>query len=150
MERLTTSGKLPVLAIYWYSPPEKSNTLRTKQSNGGKIYHPTRGNPGKTRVYLQKFRYTREIPGFDVALALLLLQYNQGPCANCGATRLLKYAHRTMCCRCKCQRAAAALRQARLAVRTTRLCQRSSSRSRQCSACASAIPSSAHCKEAAQ
>ena len=33
-------------------------------------YHPTRGNPGKTRVYLQKFRYTREIPGFDVALAL--------------------------------------------------------------------------------
>ena len=46
--------------------------------------------------------------------------YTQGPCANCGATRLLKYAHRTMCCRYKCQRAAAALRQARLAVRTTR------------------------------
>ena len=37
-----------MLAIYWYSPPEKSNTLRTKQSNGGKNYHPTRGNPGKT------------------------------------------------------------------------------------------------------
>merc|ERR1712086_469021 len=29
----------PVLAIYWYSPPEQSNTLRPKQSNGGKIYH---------------------------------------------------------------------------------------------------------------
>ena len=29
-----------VLAIYWYSPPEQSNTLpRPKQSNGGKIYH---------------------------------------------------------------------------------------------------------------
>ena len=39
--------------------------------------------------------------------------YTQGPCANCDATRLLKYAHRTMCCRYKCQRAAAALRQAR-------------------------------------
>jgi len=34
--------------------------------------------------------------------------------------------HRAMCCRCKCQRTAAAPRQARLAVRTTRLCQRSS------------------------
>ena len=41
--------------------------------------------------------------------------YSQGPCANCGAHRLLKYAHRTMCCRYKCQRAAAAQRQARLA-----------------------------------
>ena len=28
-----------VMAIYWYSPPEQSNTLRPKQSNGGKIYH---------------------------------------------------------------------------------------------------------------
>ena len=40
--------------------------------------------------------------------------YSQGPCANCGAHRLLKYAHRTMCCRYKCQKAAAAQRQARL------------------------------------
>jgi len=29
----------PVMAIYWYSPPEQSNTLRPNQSNGGKIYH---------------------------------------------------------------------------------------------------------------
>ena len=28
--------------------------------------------PGKTRVYLQKSRYTREIPGFDVDAALAL------------------------------------------------------------------------------
>ena len=31
--------------------------------------------------------------------------YCQGPCANCGAHRLLKYAHRTMCARYKCQKA---------------------------------------------
>mgnify|MGYP007096126819 FL=1 len=41
--------------------------------------------------------------------------YSQGHCANCSAHRLLKYAHRTMCCRYKCQKAAAAQRQARLA-----------------------------------
>ena len=41
--------------------------------------------------------------------------YSQGPCANCGAHRLLKYAHRTMCARYKCQKAASAQRQARLA-----------------------------------
>ena len=41
--------------------------------------------------------------------------YSQGPCANCGAHRLLKYAHRTMCARYRCQKAASALRQARLA-----------------------------------
>ena len=41
--------------------------------------------------------------------------YSQGPCANCGAHRLLKYAHRTMCARYKCQKAASELRQARLA-----------------------------------
>ena len=29
----------PVLAIYWYSPPEQSNTLRPKQSDGGNITH---------------------------------------------------------------------------------------------------------------
>ena len=28
--------------------------------------------------------------------------YSQGPCANCGSHRLLKYAHRTMCARYKC------------------------------------------------
>ena len=41
--------------------------------------------------------------------------YSQGHCANCSVHRLLKYAHRTMCCRYKCQKAAAAQRQARLA-----------------------------------
>ena len=41
--------------------------------------------------------------------------YSQGPCANCGAHRLLQYAHRTMCARYKCQKAASAQRQARLA-----------------------------------
>ena len=41
--------------------------------------------------------------------------YSQGPCANCGSHRLLKYAHRTMCARYRCQKAASALRQARLA-----------------------------------
>ena len=41
--------------------------------------------------------------------------YSQGHCANCGAHRLLKYAHRTMCARYKCQKAASAQRQARLA-----------------------------------
>ena len=41
--------------------------------------------------------------------------YSQGHCANCGAHRLLKYAHRTMCARYKCQKAASAQHQARLA-----------------------------------
>ena len=41
--------------------------------------------------------------------------YSEGPCANCGSHRLLKYAHRTMCARYRCQKAASALRQARLA-----------------------------------
>ena len=60
--------------------------------------------------------YTRKSPGipekYPSARPHALLP---GPCANCGAHRLLKYAHRTMCCRYKCQRAAAAQRQARLA-----------------------------------
>ena len=33
---------------------------------------PLGATPGKTRVYLQKSRYTREIPGFDVDAALAL------------------------------------------------------------------------------
>ena len=41
--------------------------------------------------------------------------YSQGSCANCGAHRLLKYAHRTICCRYACQKVAAAQRRARLA-----------------------------------
>ena len=39
----------------------------------------------------------------------------RGQCATCGAHRLLKYPHRTMCCRYACQNAAAAQRRARLA-----------------------------------
>ena len=58
--------------------------------------------PGKTRVYLQKTRYTREIPG---SASMPRAPYSQGPCATCGAHRLLKYAHRTMCARYKCQKA---------------------------------------------
>ena len=38
--------------------------------------------------------------------------HTNGVCANCGDTRLLKYAKRTMCCRYRCQKAAAALRHA--------------------------------------
>ena len=41
--------------------------------------------------------------------------YSQGSCANCGAHRVLKYAHRTICCRYACQKVAAAQRRARLA-----------------------------------
>ncbi|EOD38039.1 hypothetical protein EMIHUDRAFT_97935 [Emiliania huxleyi CCMP1516] len=37
---------------------------------------------------------------------------SQGQCATCGAQRLLKYAHRTMCCRYACLKAAAAKRRA--------------------------------------
>ena len=59
--------------------------------------------PGKTRVYLQKTRYTREIPG---SASMPRAPYSQGPCANCGSHRLLKYAHRTMCARYRCQKAA--------------------------------------------
>ena len=72
------------------------------------LIHP----PGKNRVYLQKTGYTREIPG---SASMPRAPYSQGPCANCGSHRLLKYAHRTMCARYRCQKAASALRQARLA-----------------------------------
>ena len=48
--------------------------------------------PGKTRVYLQKTGYTREIPG---SASMPRAPYSQGPCANCGSHRLLKYAHRS-------------------------------------------------------
>ena len=62
--------------------------------------------------------YTRKSPGIPEKYPSArphAAPYSQGHCANCGAHRLLKYAHRTMCCRYKCQRAAAAQRQARLA-----------------------------------
>ena len=67
----------------------------------------TRPNPGKTRVYLQKSRFTRKIPGrvpTNVCRARRHIAFSQGQCATCGAQRLLKYAHRTMCCRYACRR----------------------------------------------
>ncbi|EOD12176.1 hypothetical protein EMIHUDRAFT_196605 [Emiliania huxleyi CCMP1516] len=41
------------------------------------------------------------------------IAFSQGQCATCGAQFLLKYAHRTMCCRYACRKAAAAKRRAR-------------------------------------
>ena len=76
----------------------------------------TRPNPGKTRVYLQKSRFTRKIPGrvpTNVCRARRHIALSQGQCATCGAQLLLKYAHRTMCCRYACLKAAAAKRRAR-------------------------------------
>jgi hypothetical protein len=67
----------------------------------------TRPNPGKTRVYLQKSRFTRKIPGrvpTNVCRARRHIALSQGQCATCGAQLLLKYAHRTMCCRYACLR----------------------------------------------
>ena len=54
----------------------------------------TRPNPGKTRVYLQKSRFTRKIPGrvpTNVCRARRHIAFSQGQCATCGAQRLLKY-----------------------------------------------------------
>ena len=68
--------------------------------------------PGYTR---KSPGIAREIPERASTCRARPWPYSQGHCANCGAHRLLKYAHRTMCCRYKCQRAAAAQRQARLA-----------------------------------
>ena len=78
--------------------------------------------PGKTRVYLQKTGYTREIPG---SASMPRAPYSQGHCANCSAHRLLKYAHRTMCARYKCQNAKGSIgarHGLQAAVRTTRSC----------------------------
>ena len=95
--------------------------------------------PGKTRVYLQKTGYTREIPG---SASMPRAPYSQGHCANCSAHRLLKYAHRTMCCRYACLKAAAAKRRARHADGSAddAVAMCSASRSWRCLACTSAIP----------
>ena len=69
--------------------------------------------PGKTRVYLQKTGYTREIPG---SASMPRAPYSQGPCAT--AARTACSSMRTAPCAlasCRCQKAASALRQARLA-----------------------------------
>ena len=58
----------------------------------------TRPPPGKTRVYLQKSRFTRKIPGrvpTNVCRARRHIALSQGQCATCGAQVLLKYAQRT-------------------------------------------------------
>ena len=68
-----------------------------------------------------KSGYTRKSPGIAreiperASIHMPRTPYSQSHCANCGAHRLLKYAHRTMCARYKCQKAASAQRQARLA-----------------------------------
>ena len=53
--------------------PQNNQTL-SDQNNQTVVRFTTRvgATPGKTRVYLQKSRYTREIPGFDVDAALAL------------------------------------------------------------------------------
>ena len=115
----------------------------------------TRPNPGKTRVYLQKSRFTRKIPGrvpTNVCRARRHIAFSQGQCATHGAQRLLKYAHRTMCCRYACLKAAAAKRRARHADGSAddAVAMCSASRSWRCLACTSAIPITAHRSEAAQ
>ena len=52
----------------------------------------TRPTPGKTRVYLQKSRFTRKIPGrvpTNVCRARRHIAFSQGQCATCGAQSLL-------------------------------------------------------------
>ena len=104
-----------------------------------------RPTPGKTRVYLQKSRFTRKIPGrvpTNVCRARRHIALSQGQCATCGAQLLLKYAHRTMCCRYACLKAAAAKRRARHADGSAddAVAMCSASRSWRCLACTSAIP----------
>ena len=105
----------------------------------------TRPTPGKTRLYLQKSRFTRKIPGrvpTNVCRARRHIALSQGQCATCGAQLLLKYAHRTMCCRYACLKAAAAKRRARHADGSAddAVAMCSASRSWRCLACTSAIP----------
>ena len=69
--------------------------------------------PGKTRVYLQKTGYTREIPG---SASMPRAPYSQGPAppaarTACSSTRTAPCALASY----RCQKAASALRQARLA-----------------------------------
>ena len=106
-----------------------------------------RPTPGKTRVYLQKVqvypKYTWTRPT-NVCRARRHIAFSQGQCATCGAQFLLKYAHRTMCCRYACRKAAAAKRRARHADGSAEyaVAMCSASRSWRCLAwiCTSAIP----------
>ena len=66
-----------------------------------------RPTPGKTRVYLKSLQVYPKIPGrvpINVCRARRHIAFSQGQCATHGAQRLLKYAHRTMCCRYACRR----------------------------------------------
>ena len=77
---------------------------------------PLQSIPEKVQVY-PKNTWTR--------VHMPRTPYSQGPCANCGAHRLLKYAHRTMCARYKCQNAKGSIgarHGLQAAVRTTRSC----------------------------
>ena len=80
----------------------------------------------------------------NVCRARRHIAFSQGQCATCGAQRLLKYAHRTMCCRYACLKAAAAKRRARHADGSAddAVAMCSASRSWRCLAwiCTSAIP----------
>ena len=57
-------------------------------------------------------KYLDAVPT-NVCRARRHIALSQGQCATCGAQLLLKYAHRTMCCRYACLKAAAAKRRAR-------------------------------------
>ena len=106
-----------------------------------------RPTPGKTRVYLKslqvypKYNCTWTRPT-NVCRARRHIAFSQGQCATHGAQRLLKYAHRTMCCRYACLKAAAAKRRARHADGSAddAVAMCSASRSWRCLACTSAIP----------
>ena len=106
-----------------------------------------RPTPGKTRVYLKSLQvYPKYLDASDqrtrVCRARRQIAFSQGQCATHGAQRLLKYAHRTMCCRYACLKAAAAKRRARHADGSAddAVAMCSASRSWRCLACTSAIP----------
>ena len=86
-------------------------------------------------------KYLDAVPT-SVCRARRHIAVSQGQCATCGAQRLLKYAHRTMCCRYACLKAAAAKRRARHADGSAddAVAMCSASRSWRCLACTSAIP----------
>ena len=95
---------------------------------GGHELRRHKANSGKTRVYLQKSRFTRKIPGrvpTNVCRARRHIAFSQGQCATCGAQFLLKYALRTVPC-AAAMRAVRRLRRSGgrgmpMAVRTMRL-----------------------------
>ena len=113
-----------------------------------------RPTPGKTGYTASLQVYPRRIvratyientwtrPDQRMPRARRHIALSQGQCATCGAQLLLKYAHRTMCCRYACLKAAAAKRRARHADGSAddAVAMCSASRSWRCLACTSAIP----------